>query len=152
MNRCTVFRSVRLQLRRLATALAVVATFAFVLDGALGGDHHLPTASGGHHHAHVHSHAFDSHAPADASDHQHITGDVAVDLAAGQQDSAPQSGFDGNASCCFCCCSAAVVLPSLTMQAVPFVLMRTSLAANARESSGVEPDGLRRPPRPLSIA
>jgi hypothetical protein len=149
MNRCAVFRSVRLQLRRLATALAVVAAFALVLDGALGADHHLPAAaSSGHYHAHGHSHA------SAGANHHALSADTAgsVDLAAGQQDSAPQPGLDANANCCFCCCSAAVVLPSLTAQGATFALMRTSIAANPRASDGVEPEGLRRPPRPLSIA
>jgi hypothetical protein len=91
------------------------------------------------------------HSHASADDHHHGQGAGSVDFAAGQQDPAPQPGLDANANCFLCCCSAAVVLPSLTTQASAFVLMRASIAANPRPSDGVEPDGLRRPPRPLSI-
>ncbi|MPZ41737.1 MAG: hypothetical protein GEU95_27600 [Rhizobiales bacterium] len=142
---------VRLQLRRLATGLAAVAALAFVLDGALGAHHHLPIAAGGgHYHAHAHSHA-----PADASAQQAIDNDIAaaVDLAAAQQDSAPDSSLDANSSCCFVCgCSVAVVPPSLTAQAVPFVLLRIMASAHRRHGDGIVPEGLRRPPRPLDIA
>jgi hypothetical protein len=134
----------------LATCLAVVAAFAFVLDGALGADHHPPTPASGC--IHYHSYAY-SHAPAAAADHQVIDGDAAgvVDLAAAHQDSAPESGPDAGANCC-CACSAAIVLPSLTAQAVPFVLLRSMATANRRHDDGIVTEGLRRPPRPLAIA
>jgi len=133
--------------KRFATCLAVVAALAFVADGALGADHHLPAAGGsGHYHTHAHVH---SHGPADASGHQLVNGDV--DLAATHGGSAPVSGSDADACCCFCACSAAVLLPSLTVQAVPFVLLRTMATTYRRSDDGFVPDGLRRPPRPIAI-
>jgi hypothetical protein len=132
--------------RRFATALAVVAALAFVADGALGSEHHVPVAAGGHYHAHAHSH---SHGPADAADHQFVDGD-AVD--AHSPGSSPPTGADVGTSCCSCACSAAIVLPSLSAQATPFMLIRNMTFAHRRHGDGIVPEGLRRPPRPLSIA
>jgi hypothetical protein len=131
--------------------LALVAALALVLDGALGADHH-PTAtpaSSGHYHAHGHSHG-----PADAADHQVIDDDVAGDvgIAAGHHGSSPVSAPDAGASCCFCACCAAIVLPCLNAQAAPFALLRTRATAHRRYGDGIVPDGLQRPPKPLAIA
>ena len=131
--------------RRLATTLAVVAAFAFVLDGALGGEHHLPTAMGGSHY-HAHAQAHHSHGSTVAADHQ------IVDVAAHSHGSSPQSGGDISGNCCSCACCAAVVLPCLIAEAAPFVLIRSMTLARDRQADGVVPEGLRRPPRPLSIA
>src|SRR5262245_32016666 len=123
--------------RRFATALAVVAALAFVADGALGSEHHLPTAmGGGHYHAHAHGH---SHGPADA-DHQLVDGAAVdgVDLAAHHHGSSPSSG-DIGANCCSCACCAAVVLPCLRAQSASFVLIRTIAFAHRRHSDGIVP-------------
>jgi hypothetical protein len=142
--------------RRLATALAVVAAFAFVLDGALGGEHHLPTAMGGsHYHAQTHhAQAYHSHGSTVAADHQVVDGAAVdgVNVAAHYHGSSPQSGADISGNCCSCACCAAVVLPCLSAQASPFVLIRSMALAHDRQGHGVVPEGLRRPPRPLSIA
>jgi hypothetical protein len=159
-----VIRFVRLLCRRFATTLAVVAAFAFVLDGAFGADHHpAASGSGGHDHAHVHSHG-----PVHASGHQPAGGDIAGSVVAGSvvagsvvadsvevaahDGSAPVSGPDAGASCCSCTCCAALVLPSLNAQAAPFVLVPTVALAQRRHGDGIVPESLRRPPRPLAIA
>src|SRR5262245_20958350 len=103
--------------------MAVVAALAFVADGALGAEHHLPVSAGGfHHHAHAHSHGADG-----ASDHHVASGDV--DLAATTDGSAPVSSPDADVNCCFCSSCAVVVLPSLSGQAAPFALLRISTMA-----------------------
>ena len=136
--------------RRLATTLAVVAAFAFVLDGALGGEHHLPTAMGG---SHYHAHAHHSHGATVAADHQLVDSAAVdgVDIAAHHHGSSPQSGADTGSNCCSCVC-AAVVLPCLSGEATPFVLIRNMAFASHRDVDGIVPEGLHRPPRPLSIA
>jgi hypothetical protein len=145
-----VIRFAHLMCRRVATALAVVAALAFVVDGALGANHHvLAAAHGDHYHAHAHSHG-----PAAASDHQFV-GDVAADaaVAADHHGSSPTSAPDADANCtCACACSAALVLPHLTAQAAPFLLIQNMAFAHRRYGDGIVPEGLRRPPRPLSIA
>jgi hypothetical protein len=103
---------------QIATCLALVAAFSFVLDGALGADHPV-AATGAHYHAH-------SHGPAGASHHQLVDGDVVddVDGAAAHHDgSSPVSSPDTGASCCVCTCCAAHVPPCLSAQAAPFLLL-----------------------------
>jgi hypothetical protein len=148
-----VIRSALSMCRRVATAFAVVAVLAFVVDNALGGNHLVPAASA--HAGHTHGHAH-SQAPAAASDHQFISGDVAADteIAAHHHGSSPASGpdADANGCTCACACCAAIVLPSLTTQAAPFLLIRDMAFAYRHHGDGIVPEGLRRPPRPLSIA
>jgi len=132
---------------QIATCLALVAAFSFVLDGALGADHPV-AATGAHYHAH-------SHGPAGASHHQLVDGDVVddVDGAAAHHDgSSPVSSPDTGASCCVCTCCAAHVPPCLSAQAAPFLLLRKMAMASRHHGDGIVPDGLRRPPRPLAIA
>jgi hypothetical protein len=140
--------------RRVATALAVMAALAFVIDGALGGGHLVPAASAhvGHFHTHAHSHADGhSHAPA-VSDHQIVNGDVVADTA-DHRGSSPTSAPDADADCCCACaCCAVVLLPSLNGQAIPFLVIRDMAFAQRRHGDGIVPESLRRPPRPLSIA
>lgn len=142
-----LIRSVQALLRRVATALAVMATLAFVLDGARAVDHHgAGSANGGHHHVHVHSHG-DA-----ASAHHHVHGHhVHADVAGLDQGSSPVSTTDGANCCCGVSC-AAVLLPCLNAQAVPFVLLQAMATIYRHPGDGIEPDGLRRPPRPLAIA
>ena len=145
-----VIRFAQLMCRRFATCLAIAAALAFVADGALGAEHHLPTApASGHYHAHAHSHG-----PADAADHQLVDGDAVdgVEMAAHHHGSSPLSGADTGANCCACACCAAIVLPCLSAQAAPFVLIRNIAFGHRRHGDGIVPEGLRRPPRPLSIA
>ena len=146
-----MIRYVRSLAKGFATCLAVVAALAFGADGALGADHHLGAApaGGGHHHHHHHHHAHSHSHHAGAAHHQHIHGDVAdaIDLATVDSSSTPVHGSDA----CFCACCAALVLPSLSAQAAPFVLLRAMATVNHRHGDGVVPDGLRRPPRPTAI-
>ena len=133
--------------RRVATALAVVAALALVIDGALGTAGHQAAAAPaqvGHFHVHAHSHV--------ASDHQLVQADVAAQADAADHGSSSPSGADFGGNCCSCACSAAMVLPSLTAQVAPFQLIRDTAFANHRHGDGIVPEGLRRPPRPLSIA
>jgi hypothetical protein len=138
--------------RRVATALAVVAALAFVMGGALGGNHLVPAASAhvGHFHVHAHGH---SHAPAAVSDHQSIDGNAVA--AAAQHGSSPTSAPDADGNCCTCCtcaCSAAALQPAPIGQATPFLSIANIAFAHRRHGDGIVPEGLRRPPRPLSIA
>jgi hypothetical protein len=141
--------------RRVLTALAVVAALAFVIDGALGGSHLVPAASAHVGHVHAHSHVdADSHAPA-VLDHQVVNGDVVADadVVGHHHGSSPASTPDADGNCCCACaCCAAVLLPSMNVQAAPFLLIRDMTFADRRYGDGIVPEGLRRPPRPLSIA
>jgi hypothetical protein len=155
MNRCAVFRSVRLQLRRLATALAVVATFALLLDGALGANHHLSAAAPGHHHAESHNHGSHNHGAHSHGSHGHdvdLSGvNSNLDVTAADEDGAPASAIDADANCWLNACYAAVVLPCPSLHALPVVFCGTVTAAHPRQTKGVVPDGLRKPPRPLAL-
>jgi len=147
-----VIRFAHLLCRRVATALAVVAALAFVADGALGSEHHLPTAMGsGHYHAHAYGH---SHGAANAADHHAIDGDTVdgVDVTAGYHHGSSPPSADIGANCCSCACCAAIVLPCLSVLSAPFVLIQTIAFVHRRHGEGIVPEGLRRPPRPLSIA
>jgi hypothetical protein len=44
------------------------------------------------------------------------------------------------------------MLPCLNAQATPFVVIKNMAFAHRRHGDGIVPEGLRRPPRPLSIA
>ncbi|MBX9776835.1 MAG: hypothetical protein K2Y71_20850 [Xanthobacteraceae bacterium] len=140
--------------RRVATALAVMSVLAFAIDGALGGSHLVPAASAhvGHVHAHAHSQAdAHGHAPG-VSDHQIVSNDV-VTVTADHHASFPTSAPDADANCCSACaCCAAVLLPSSNGQSAPFLVAQTLALAHRRHGDGFVPEGLRRPPRPLSIA
>lgn len=150
-----VIRSVHSRLRRFATALAVVAALALVLNGALGSNHHL-SAAAGHHHGEPHSHGADAHVHSHAApiaDHQLANDDVShgVDVAAVDFDGALAFSPDADANDYLNACSAAVVLPCPSTHALPFLFFGTLIAAHPRRDKGVIPDGLRRPPRRLAI-
>jgi hypothetical protein len=149
-----VIRSFHAQLRRFATALAVIAALAFVLDGARATDHHGTAGAGGYQHLH-------SHGPAGTLAHHHAHGNhghggVApaadgADVAALDQETSPPFALDGANCCCGVSC-AAVMLPCLNAEAVSLVVLRTMTTAYRHPGDGIVPDGLRRPPRPLAIA
>jgi hypothetical protein len=141
-----VIRYAQLLCKRFATALAVVAAFAFVADGALGASHHLAMGNDGYSHVHSHSHASSNHHAVDAAA---LDGS---DIASSHRGSVPDSSPDVGANCCSCTCGAVIMLPSLIAHAARFVLVRTTAVANRPQSDGVVPDGLRRPPKPLAIA
>jgi hypothetical protein len=131
--------------------LAIVAALAFVVDGAFGAYHHRAAASAGasHDHAHVHSHG-----PVGSSHHHHAGGhflDASHDIAA-QADFAPTSGVDVDACSCLCASCAAVVLPWLNVAASLMQSTPSRVVVHRRHSDGVEPDGPRKPPKPIAIA
>lgn len=147
-----MIRSVHKLFRRFATALAVVAALALVVDGALSADHHVAaSAAGGHLHAQVGCPGQDLN---DASGQQLVNGGVvdSVDIAAADRDSSPVSTPDTATASCSCASCAAIVLPYLSAEAAPFVLLRNLATTHRRHGDGVVLDGLRRPPRPLAIA
>lgn len=150
-----MIRPIHARLRRFATALAVMAALALVLNGALGSNHHL-SAAAGHDHAEAHSHGTHAHSHSHAAsiaDHQSAHVDVLhdVDVAAADIDGALAFSPDADACDYLNACSAAVVLPCPSTHALPFLLFGTLNAAPPRYHQGVIPDGLRRPPRPLAI-
>jgi hypothetical protein len=144
-----VIRSVRPHFRRFATCLAVAAALAFVLDGALGANHHLSAAAPGHHHAEPNSHGSHGHGP---HAHSHSV-DVAhdVDMPAADHDGALASAPDADANSWLNACYAAVVLPCPNTQALPYLFGEAVTAVHSRHDKGVIPDGLRKPPRPLAL-
>jgi hypothetical protein len=148
--------------RRLATCLAIAAAFAFVVEGALGTGHHplAGSASHGHHQVQAHSHALISHASTgDASinahhqidaHHHHARGDVVAGVAADHHGSVPASA-DGGCSCSCMSCSFAI-LPRWNVAAAPLAPFLAVTSLRRRQGDGVDPDGLRRPPRPHAIS
>jgi hypothetical protein len=139
--------------RRLATVLAVVAALAFAANGALGSNHHM-SAAAGHDHGEAHSHgAYGHHHSHAAADHHHAHHGVShgVDTAAVDFDGALGFSPDADANEYLSACSAAVVLPCPSTQALPFLFSGTLTAAQPRRDKGVIPDGPRKPPRPVAI-
>lgn len=146
--------------RRFATALAVMAVLAFALDGALGANHHLSAAAPGHTHPHGHGahghHAHSHHAhghDVDLSDHQPGHGDVShdIDMPAADYDGALASAPDADENCWLNACFAAVVLPCPSAQALPVLFCGIVTAVHPRQGDGIEPDGLRKPPRTRAL-
>jgi hypothetical protein len=146
-----VIRFVHLLARHFATCLAVVAVLAFVLDGALGSNHHLSAAAAGHHHAEPHSHGSHAHRHGvDLSDRQLVHSNVSH-VPAADHEGALASSLDADANSWLNACYAAVVLPCPSTHALPILFCGTVTAAHPRQGKGVVPDGLRKPPRPLAI-
>jgi hypothetical protein len=141
-----VIRCAQLLCRRLATALAVVAALALAANGALGSNHHM-SAAAGHHHGHGESHSHGTHGHSHShADHQHDN----IDVAASDQDEALPSSFDADADSYLNACSAAVVLPYPSAQALPALFFGTVTAAQPRQVQGIDPGGPRKPPRTIA--
>jgi hypothetical protein len=150
-----VIHHIRLLAKRFATCLSVVAALSFAADAALGTNHHMSAAAGHHHHGDSHSHGAHSHVHrhhAPASDVQAAHDEISqADTAAGDLDGALSSSLDNDGCGFLNACFAAVVLPCPRTHSVPCLFYTTIRAAQPRPGKGVEPDGLRRPPRPLTL-
>lgn len=147
-----MIRPVQSLCKRLAAGLALAAMFGFMLDGALGSNHHL-SAAPGHHHEHPHDHGGHAHVHGETdslSHHQVGHGIVphGADVAAADQDAAlPTPAPDADALCYLHACAAAIVLPCMNAQKLPFILAAAVSAVQPGPAKGVEPAGPRKPPR-----
>ncbi len=145
--------------RRLVTSLMLVAVASFVLhSGALAGMHRHgqgspdceQTASSGtgHQHgpqaaAHVHQAAHDHGV---GVSHHHAQADVADEVA--PDDRQADAGPEG--SCCASACPIAMAPLGLHAISAPMGIA-VALLPTSQNGSGMSLDGLKRPPRTLSI-
>ncbi len=145
--------------RRLVTSLMLVAVASFVLhSGALAGMHRHgqgssdceQTASSGRGHqhgsqagAHVHGAAHDH---GNGTTHHHAMADVADEVAPDDQ----QADAGPVGSCCASACPIAMAPLGLAAISVPMGIA-VALLPTSQNGSGMSLDGLKRPPRTLSI-
>lgn len=140
--------------RKIAMSLVLVATAAFVFQGAASAQGHRHTDAACHNGSAdkaAHSHdAVPAHSHAAAADHSHDN--VATDHAS--QDTAKSLDHDhtsANAdSCCGKFCSAIVCVESPELAPLKFE-PQSSQAVQSQVPEGIGPSGLRRPPRTLGI-
>jgi hypothetical protein len=145
--------------RRLVMSLMLMAAASFVLhSGALAGMHRhgqgpsdceqTASAGTGHQHgvqasAHVHQTAHD---PGDGVAHHHAQADLADEVA--PDDRQADAGPEG--SCCASACPIAMAPLGLAAISAPMGIA-VALLPTSQNGSGMSLDGLKRPPRTLSI-
>ena len=147
-------------LRRLVASIMLVAVASFVLHGtAMAGVHqHAPgstecatTASSGH----VHQAAAHDHATIDVqlANHDHGTGvahnHAEADLSEDETPSDQHAAGEGSA-CCASVCAMALTEFGLNTMSAPMSSSLT-LIPESQCGSGIDPNGLKRPPRTPSI-
>ncbi|MBM6583215.1 hypothetical protein ILT44_23725 [Microvirga sp. BT689] len=144
--------------RRLVTSVMLVAMTSFVLhSGALAGMHRhglgasdcQPMASTAHGHqhgaeAHVHQAA---HAHGDGVGHHHAQVEAADESASDNQPA--KASLEG--PCCSSACPVAMAPLGLDPISAPMGIA-VALLPMSQNGSGMSLDGLKRPPRPPSIA
>ena len=140
--------------RMIAASLVLVATAAFVLQGAALAQGHrhsdAPCQTGSADTA-AHSHdAAPAHFHADTAGHSHEQ--IATDYASGYAaKSIDHDHASANAdSCCGKFCSAVVCVVSPELSAVKFEL-QSSQAVQSQVPEGIGPSGLKRPPRTIGL-
>ena len=133
-------------IRRFVASLMVLAVAAFVLHGTMHAGHlhgiaqSETAAHTGRTHAHSHGTPHISHDHEHQADAQH--GDAGHDHGKG--------GSGASEPCCGNLCTIGV--PVLTGAAIGSGYGRVRLAAPHRSgATGIDPDALKRPPRPLAI-
>jgi hypothetical protein len=152
------------RLRRLVASLMLVAAASLVLHGgAMAALHgHGPGSAacdaahghGAHGHAHpaTHVHGGHSHGSHHAAAHQAAGPelDLGADLGAASPADAPEPDAAG-LPCCASACTVALVSPGPAASPAPPARAPAPLAA-AQRGAGIDPHGLKRPPRPLCTA
>jgi hypothetical protein len=154
------------RLRRLVASIMLVAVASFVLHGGgMAGLHQhgrgstecATPALGGHgNQAAVHGHGtpdvqHETHDHGVGVAHHHADADLAkADLAAGDVSNDRHAASEGSACCASVCAVALIAFGSDTMS----VPMGSTLAVvfKSQIGSGINPNGLKRPPRTPSIA
>jgi hypothetical protein len=149
------------RLRRLVASIMLVAVASFVLHGgAMAGLHQhgpgsadcgTPAPAGHVHQAGIHDHGPSDirHAPHDhgsGTAHQPTGADVASDDVPHDR----QAAGEGSA-CCAGVCAAAVIAVGLETASTRMG-SRLVVIPGGQRGSGIDPNGLKRPPRTLSIA
>ncbi len=152
--------ALRTHFRRLVASLMLVAVTSFVLHGgAMAGLHqHSPgsaecttPASGGHvHQAEAHEHSTPNahqvvHDHGDRAAHHHVDAELMDEASPGDQ----QAAGEGSLCCAGICAIALIAFGPDTTSAPMGVLI---LVPDSQRGSGVDPNGLKRPPRTSCIA
>jgi len=132
-------------LQRIAAGVALVATIALILQGALHITGHLVAHPGSHHH---HASAL---LPADTGNHvsspkHHHTEHHPLPA------SLPVSDSDGGLCCCTSASCMPVLLPATSAVVRYAVPHRVLTGLQGNQEAQFRPEGPRRPPRPSSIA
>lgn len=137
-------------LRRRAASLMLAAMASFVLHGAaMAGFHPHNAGAAGCGPVAVHAQA-QGHDHGDGIVHVHA--DQAADVADHERGATPDhhaGGTDG--PCCSTVCSATLAVPGVGLASAPMRVART-LKPQSQVGSGIDPGGLKRPPRTPGIA
>ena len=140
-------------LRRLAAIIMMVAAMAFILQGTLIATSEAATGETGKYHhgmAHSHAHADDHGSGSHVVTHAHTDGTVhrhAID-----DDELDEHVKEHGCGCCYSMAIAICVLPSLSGCSLA-IDAGSKLAIEApRAQPDADPNRLKRPPRPPSIA
>ena len=142
-------------LRRLAVIVMMAAVAAFTLQGTLIAASQAATGGGNYQHGVPHSHAHKDDAEHDegaehseSGEHSHTDGTI-------HRHAIDDDDVDVKEHGCACCWNMAVaigVLPTVNFYSIAVIAGSKLAIEMASPHRGAEPDGLRRPPRPPSIA
>lgn len=140
-------KAVRNRLRRLVASIMLAAMTSFVLHGGAAATHAHPSAP---HQQHAHDHGRQGVAHDHGGGKVHVHGEgralVQVGDACDGHDSA-----GGEFPCCGSFCAFALAFSGGDTLSAP-VALAAALTAASQLGSGIDPNGLKRPPRPPAIA
>lgn len=138
-------KAVWTHLRRYVTGLVLVAMASFVLHGgALAG-------LGGHNPGHTRTEAHASHSKTSDQPHQDCTGGFVVEAPEGCAPGADDGADGPHSPHCGSVCGLA--LPTAAVGPAAVLAADTApLSLESRLESGIDPNGLKRPPRTPGIA
>jgi hypothetical protein len=147
-------RFARPLLRRLGVIVMMAAAVAFTLQGTLMTTSAAATGSSSlHHHGIVHHHIHDD---ADGDEHSHVVAHVHTDgtvhAHAVDDDELDDHIKEHGCACCWNMAIAIGVLPTVNFVEIAKVAGSKLAIDTPTPRQGAEPNGLRRPPRPPSIA
>jgi hypothetical protein len=137
-------------LRRLVASVMLVAMASFVLHGAaMAGFHPHETSSADCGPAATHAHQAQPHDHGDGIVHVHA--EQAADVADHDDGGTPDHANGGDGPCCSSVCSVTLVMSGSDVVSAPMGFAK-AFQPESQVGSGIDQSGLKRPPRPPSIA
>ena len=142
----------RTVLRRFALIVMMTASIAFTLQGTLIATSEAATGSSGrYHHGMTHSHD-------DQADHSHVVthmhsdGTVRAHAVDDDDGALDEHVKEHGCACCYSMAIAVGVLPTLNICSVADIVFTKLVVEMTSPLQAADPNGLKRPPRPPSIA
>ncbi len=141
-------------LQRLAVIAMMTAAMAFTLQGTFVAAAQSASGDNSHYdHGYVDNHAFyDGHAKSHAVAHAHTDGTIHRHVVDDDDDALNDHIQEPGCPCCWNAAIVIGVLPNLMIWTVAATLSGKLAIEMSATYRGTEPIGLRRPPRPPSIA